>query len=175
MAEGLEADLLIDRRRLKRRLFFWRILAIVAVVGAVAYAARSAGPVSLGGQHITRVTVSGIITEDRKLIEAVNALARDKSVAAVMLAVDSPGGSVAGGESLHDALVRVARRQAPGDGHGRRGSLRRLHDQRARRPPSSPATRRSPGSIGVILETGNGRRLAQHDRRAERPDASPAR
>ena len=35
----LETDLLIDRRRLKRRLGFWRVLAVLAVVGAIALAA----------------------------------------------------------------------------------------------------------------------------------------
>ncbi len=154
MAEGLEADLLIDRRRLKRRLFFWRLVAIVAVVGAVVYAVRGAGPVSLGGQHITRITVSGIITEDRKLLQAIDALARDKSVAAVMLAVDSPGGSVAGGESLHDALVRVAAAKplvtVMG---GTAASAGYMISVPAARIFASDAT--LTGSIGVILETGN--------------------
>ena len=154
MAEGLEADLLIDRRRLKRRLFFWRLIAIVAVVGAVGYALRSAAPVSLAGQHITRVTVSGIITEDRKLIEALDALTHDKSVAAVMLAVDSPGGSVAGGESLHDALVRVAAAKplvtVMG---GTAASAGYMISVPAARIFASDAT--LTGSIGVILETGN--------------------
>ena len=154
MAEGLEADLLIDRRRLKRRLLFWRLIAIVAVVGAVGYAVRSAGPVALGGQHITRVTVGGVITEDRKLLEALNRLAKDNSVAAVMLAVDSPGGSVAGGESLHDALVRVAASKplvtVMG---GTAASAGYMISVPAARIFASDAT--LTGSIGVILETGN--------------------
>ncbi len=154
MAEGLEADLLIDRRRLKRRLLLWRLIALVAIVGAIGYAVRSAGPVSLGGQHITRVTVSGVITEDRKLLEALNALAKDKGVAAVMLAVDSPGGSVAGGESLHDALVRVAAAKplvtVMG---GTAASAGYMISVPAARIFASDAT--LTGSIGVILETGN--------------------
>ncbi len=56
------------------------------------------------------MNVTGIITSNRQLIEAVSALAKDSSVAAVVVAVDSPGGSVAGGESLHDALVEWPRR-----------------------------------------------------------------
>ena len=63
---------------------------------------------ALGGKHVARLTVSGLITDDRKRTEAVEALAKDKDVAALLLVVDSPGGSVSGGESLHDAIARVA-------------------------------------------------------------------
>ena len=103
----LEADLLIDRRRLKRRLNFWRVLTVVAVVAAVAAVVgpRVAVP---SRQHITRVTISGVITEDRVLTEAIDRLAKNKAVPAVIVAIDSPGGSVAGGESLHAALMRLA-------------------------------------------------------------------
>ncbi|MEJ1978860.1 MAG: hypothetical protein WDN49_24815 [Acetobacteraceae bacterium] len=79
------------------------------------------------------MTVSGVITDNRKLVEAVNALAKDNTVAAVLLAVDSPGGSVAGGESLHDALVRVAAAKPLVTVMGRHGGVGRLHDQPARR------------------------------------------
>ena len=154
MAEGLEADLLIDRRRLKRRLVFWRLVAVLAVIGAGAYAFATARPGAIGGPHITRVRVNGIITEDRKLLEAVNALAKDSSVAAVMLSVDSPGGSVAGGESLHDALVRVAAAKplvtVMG---GTAASAGYMISVPAARIFASNAT--LTGSIGVILETGN--------------------
>jgi protease IV len=104
---SLESDLLVDRRRLKRRLFVWRTLAIVAVVVAAVVAIGPAGK-ALGGKHVARLTVTGLITDDRKRVEAVEALARDKNVAALLLVVDSPGGSVAGGESLHDAIAKVA-------------------------------------------------------------------
>jgi anti-sigma-K factor RskA len=35
---SLETDLLLDRQRLKRRLAFWRILAVLAICGALAVA-----------------------------------------------------------------------------------------------------------------------------------------
>jgi len=104
---SLESDLLVDRRRLKRRLFVWRALAIVAAVVAAVVAIGPSGT-ALGGKHVARLTVSGLITDDRKRTEAVEALAKDKDVAALLLIVDSPGGSVSGGESLHDAIAKVA-------------------------------------------------------------------
>ena len=103
---SLETDLLIDRRRLKRRLLFWRLFAIAAVAACALVLLGRAG--GLGGARVARLTVSGIITEDRRLTEALDDIARDRGVRALLVVIDSPGGSVAGGESLHDAIARVA-------------------------------------------------------------------
>ena len=46
-------------------------------------------------------------------------LADDDSVKALIVSIDSPGGSVAGGESLHDAIARVAGEEAGRRGDGR--------------------------------------------------------
>ena len=155
MSGSLEADLLLDRRRLKRRLNLWRGIAVLAVVGAIAVAAAGFQTGGLPGErHVTRVNVSGIISSNRRLIEAVSALAKDSSVAAVVLAVDSPGGSVAGGESLHDALERVAAAKplvtVMG---GTAASAGYMISLPAARIFAGNAT--LTGSIGVILETGN--------------------
>lgn len=103
----LETDLLLDRRRLKRRLFAWRAVAVIAVVAAGLAIVHAQG-LTVRGTHLARLSISGIITEDRKLTDAVTALADDKSVPALIVFINSPGGSVAGGESLHDAIAHVA-------------------------------------------------------------------
>jgi protease-4 len=153
LAEGLEADLLLDRRRLKRRLFFWRVAAVLFAIAAVAVAGGGKLPIA-DGQHIERLSVTGIITQNRKLIEAVDALGKDASVAAVIVSVDSPGGSVAGGESLHNALVRLAAvKPVVTVMGGTAASAGYMISLPAARIFASDAT--LTGSIGVILETGN--------------------
>jgi protease-4 len=107
---GLEADLLLDRRRLKRRLAFWRIVAVAGLCVALVLAVWRSVALP-GGPEVARVMVSGIITDDRKLNRTIADLARDDSVKALEIYINSPGGSVAGGESLHDAIARVARRK----------------------------------------------------------------
>ena len=107
----LETDLLLDRRRLKRRLFLWRMVALVAVVGALMLAVGRDGETLLAREHVARLTVSGTITEDRKLVEAVEAVAKDTTARALVLMIDSPGGTVTGGEALYGALARVAARK----------------------------------------------------------------
>ena len=109
---SLEPDLLADRRRLRRRLALWRGLAILAVFGAVALLAVLRAPAALpGAQHVLRLPVSGFIAEDRRVLRALERAANDASVRALIVAIDSPGGTMAGGEALHAALTRVAARK----------------------------------------------------------------
>ena len=149
---SLETDLLIDRRRLKRRLFAWRVVAVIAVVLAILAGIGKSGLFPVG-RHIERVSVAGVITEDRKRTEAIEALARDDRVAAVLVVIDSPGGSVAGGESLHDALARVAKVKpvvavmegmAASGGYMTAVACNRIYAREATLT----------GSIGVLMETG---------------------
>ena len=103
---ALEADALIDRRHLKRRLLFWRVLAVCALVLAALVAIPHHG--GLGGAHIARYTISGVIGGGHEQIEALDALRKDASVSAVLLHLDTPGGEVSGGEGIHDAVVQLA-------------------------------------------------------------------
>jgi len=114
---ALEADLILDRRRLVRRIAIWRTIAVLAVVACVLVALRSSvlhghllgGAASaVGGAHVARLPINGIITGDQKLIDALHDVATDASAAGLIVAIDSPGGSVAGGEALHDAIQAVA-------------------------------------------------------------------
>ncbi|MBC7433520.1 MAG: signal peptide peptidase SppA [Rubritepida sp.] len=101
----MEADQIIDRRRLKRRLTLWRVLAVLGFT-AVIWMAWPAGGV--GGDYVARLDIRGTIADDRRLILAIDQLATNDAVRAVIVAIDSPGGSVAGGEAIHAALTRVA-------------------------------------------------------------------
>jgi protease-4 len=149
---ALETDLLLDRRRLKRRLVFWRVLAVLALVAAVLAGLRGAGLALPAGPHIARVSIKGIITEDQKLVERIDALADDASVKAMILVVDSPGGSVAGGESLHDAIARVAaKKPVVVTMQGVAASAAYMLSVPAQRIFARQAT--LTGSIGVLLES----------------------
>src|ERR1700761_1886286 len=149
---SLETDLLLDRRRLKRRLVFWRVFAVAALVVAALGVFRGAG-LTPRGARITRVSVSGLITEDRKVTEAIDALADNSQVKAVILAIDSPGGSVSGGETIHDAIARVAaNKPVVVTMGGLAASAGYMIAVPANRIFAREAT--LTGSIGVLIETG---------------------
>jgi protease-4 len=149
---SLETDLLLDRRRLKRRLIFWRSLAVTAVLAAILVAMRGS-EFRFNRAHLARLTVSGIITDDRKLNESVTKLADNASVKALIVAINSPGGSVAGGESLHDAIAHVAEKKpVVAVMGGTAASAGYMIAVPAARIYAREGT--LTGSIGVLLETG---------------------
>jgi protease IV len=108
---ALETETVLDRRRLRRRLSVWRGLAIVVgliALGLVAFS--SADGVGLAERNqIARVSLEGIITEDRDQLKLLKRLAEAKHVAAVILFVNSPGGTTTGGEALFEAIRDLAR------------------------------------------------------------------
>jgi protease-4 len=113
-----EADLLVDRRRLRRRLTLWRVLAVVAIVAALAALAwtQMRGPddgqtqISLMDRQsgfVARVRISGFIRINDERVRALDRLAKSPA-RAVIVEIDSTGGSVAGSEQLYEALRKVA-------------------------------------------------------------------
>jgi len=149
---SIETDLLMDRRRLKRRLIYWRGATVLAVLLCLLIGAGRLGGL-VGRAHVARLTVSGLITEDRKLTDAVALLAKNDSVKALIVDIDSPGGSVAGGEALHDAIAQVAAKKPVVTVMlGTAASAGYMIAVPAVRIFARNAT--LTGSIGVILETG---------------------
>jgi protease-4 len=103
-----EADLIVDRRRLKRHLSFWRVAAVLLAVGAVAAAVGRFGAPLVGGRYVARLQVAGIIIDDPRRLKALGELSRDAQARALIVRIDSPGGTVVGGEALFRELRRVA-------------------------------------------------------------------
>jgi protease-4 len=109
---SLDADLIVDRRRMRRKLTFWRVLAflvaIVAIIGVAATLARRSDlGVAAGGDYIARIKITGLIRNDGERVEALEKLAKS-GVKGVVVHIDSPGGTTAGSEQLHNSLRRVA-------------------------------------------------------------------
>jgi protease-4 len=104
---ALDADIYVERRRLKRRLTLWRIVAIAAVVGAVVAAVGRLG-IFPGGAFVARLEIDGIILQDDRREELLAEIAENNRIKAVIVRVDSPGGSFVGGESLYAQLRDIA-------------------------------------------------------------------
>ena len=105
----LDADQIVDRRRLRRKLTFWRVLTVLVVVAAIAAAAgmsRSGGLTTSTSGAIARVTISGLIRGNQERVQALERLG-NSSAKAVIVHIDSPGGTTAGSEQLYDSLKRL--------------------------------------------------------------------
>ena len=152
---ALDPDALIDRRRLKRSRALWRALAVVAVLAVLAVAFAPRELPGVGPSPVARLTVRGTITDDRKVIEAVDGAARDEATRALIVAIDSPGGTLAGGEGLHAALTRFREAGKPvvavmGGTAASAGYMIALPAERIIARDSTLT-----GSIGVLLQSFN--------------------
>jgi protease-4 len=150
---SLDADARVDRRRLKRRLTLWRVFAVVLAIAAVLLVIDRERPV-FEPRHIARLAVSGIITEDPDREEALKDAAADPAVAALIVRIDSPGGTVVGGESLYRELRAVSARKPVAVVMGEMATsaayMTALAGDRIFAREGSIT-----GSIGVILQTAN--------------------
>src|SRR6478752_774355 len=109
---ALDADTIVDRRRMRRKLTFWRVFAVllaictVVVVGTMLHAPGTEMLSGVGGSSIARVTITGLIRNDRQRVEAFERLGKSHAKA-VIVHINSPGGTTSGSEELHDSLIRL--------------------------------------------------------------------
>nr|WP_306264223.1 signal peptide peptidase SppA [Pararhizobium sp. IMCC3301] len=158
MAEPSNPEYLLDRRRLRRKLTFWRVaglglLAVVLIWGV----ARLTGldPFSeTRGQHIAEISVDGLIVGSDARLDLIEELGNQDNVRAVIVKINSPGGTTSGGEALYESLRALSEKKpvvATIDGIGTSAAyMAALATDRifARRASIT-------GSIGVIYQSPN--------------------
>ncbi len=106
---SLDSDVIVDRRRIRRKLTFWRVaaavVAVAALVGVGVIVAGGRGSLTAAGS-IARINIEGLIRSDQDRVEALERLEKSQA-AAVIVHINSPGGTTAGSEQLYDALTRL--------------------------------------------------------------------
>ena len=112
---SLDSDLIVDRRRMRRKLTFWRVATVLVVIAAVvgaAVALTGRGTAISGAARgsIARVTIEGLIRANKDRVAALDQLAKSDA-RAVIVHINSPGGTVAGSEQLYDSLMRLRARK----------------------------------------------------------------
>jgi protease-4 len=105
----MDSSMIADRRRLRRKLGFWRIAAVLllVVLGFALY--RILGEdIATTQPHVAHVTISGLITDDDELLERLKKIEKNDAVKAVVVSISSPGGTTYGGEKIFNAIRAIA-------------------------------------------------------------------
>ncbi|MBI3113953.1 MAG: S49 family peptidase, partial [Rhodospirillales bacterium] len=148
---SLDPDYVVERRQLKRRLTFWRVAGIIAIVAAVVAAAGRFDFIT-HRDHVARIAIDGLILDDKARDEALAEVAGDKKTRALLVKIDSPGGTYVGGEALYQTLRRVAAKKpvvaVMGTTATSAGYMTALASDHILARASSLT-----GSIGVIMQT----------------------
>jgi len=106
---SLDADAIVDRRRMRRKLTFWRVSALLITVLALVAAGAVLVPGSRlmpRGDSIARIKVQGLIRGNQNRVEALERLSNSRA-RAVVVHIDSPGGTTAGSEQLYNSLLQL--------------------------------------------------------------------
>jgi protease IV len=91
-------------------IFFFALLLLFAHFTLSSLKESGEGNVSWGksgGDVIGVVEVKGVIFESKKVIENLLRAEKDKSVKAIILRVESPGGSVGPTQEIYDEIIRI--------------------------------------------------------------------
>lgn len=108
---SMTSDAMVERRQLRRRVTFWRVVAGLLAIAAIFVAAsRLAGVAAENVAHIARVRVSGIILDDADFTRMLDRLAKSNAKA-VLLDIDSPGGGAAASEEIYEHLRKVGEKR----------------------------------------------------------------
>jgi protease-4 len=155
----MDTEAILERRRLRRRASFWRVAAFVilaaAIIGVLGLrnGLKTLEP-AVGTSQIADIKVDGFIGTRPDAVDLLKDATDDRSVKAILLHINSPGGAASGGEALYRA-VRSASAEKPVvaviDGLGASAAYLTAIAADHIVARESAIT----GSIGVIFEYGN--------------------
>ncbi|ENN86322.1 proteinase IV protein [Rhizobium freirei PRF 81] len=106
----MDSSAIADRRQLRRKLGFWRVVAVLLLIalGFALYRFVAGELPDARGPQIARVKVSGLIQDDPELLERLKKIRDNDQVKALIVSISSTGGTTYGGERIFKAIRAVA-------------------------------------------------------------------
>jgi protease-4 len=111
---SIDVEAIADRRRLRRKLTFWRVagfLALIVAVVALGYAAADRLGVPGVKAHVARISVHGVIAGNQRLADLMERVGEANSVSGVVISINSPGGTTTGSEELYRNIRRLSEKK----------------------------------------------------------------
>lgn len=111
---SIDAEAIADRRRLRRKLSFWRVAGfsgLIAAVAAIGYAAADRAGYGAIQNQIARISIDGVITGDTRLADLMRRVGESGLVSGVVISINSPGGTTTGSEELFRNIRRLAEKK----------------------------------------------------------------
>lgn len=109
---AINADTLLDRLYLKSQVSKWRLLAIIfAVLALLIIVEKESAHSPIEKAYIARLTLEGIIEDDQAVYDLLDEIADNHKVKAVIVWLNTPGGSAVGGEETYVRLRQIAARK----------------------------------------------------------------
>jgi protease-4 len=104
-----QAEMIVDRRQLRKRLWRWRVVAVAALLLALVSLFWKGDDFKKYSDHIARVRIDGLITGDQATLNLLEAIGKSDKVKAVIIRIDSPGGTTAGSEAVYEQIRKISK------------------------------------------------------------------
>ncbi|MCC8406965.1 MAG: signal peptide peptidase SppA [Rickettsia endosymbiont of Sceptobius lativentris] len=113
---SITPDYLIERRQIKSRLLIWKLAAIIliAIVFLLVgkdFAPKEVLPINSNEDYIASVLIDEIILEDEKRDKKLKKIIDDSHIKALIVNVNSPGGTVVGSEKIYTILRKISEKK----------------------------------------------------------------
>lgn len=109
---ALNADVLLDRLRLKQQVTKWRMIAIsVAVIAGLVLLGKGSHYSPIHSNYIARITIADTIMDDDELLKLIDKTADDKNAKAVLVWLDTPGGGALAGQEIYLKLLKLSKKK----------------------------------------------------------------
>jgi protease IV len=99
-----DIDHILNHISLKKSRRRWRWIAIAAIVALVIGFVAVGSYETPRGDHVARLEVNGLITGDERQLKLIRDMREDAEVKALIVRIDSPGGTTVGSEALYEEL-----------------------------------------------------------------------
>ncbi len=99
-------DLMYDRQKLRYQIKKWKWLFFIALILFISFVSKNITKTS--NDFIARINIEGIITHDPDLIITLKNIEKNPKIKAVIIHIDSPGGTTFAGEELYVAIKKLS-------------------------------------------------------------------
>ena len=113
---NITPDYLIERKRTKRQLTKWKIFALLLILGMF-FVGRGSLPNAekltkssfAASDHIASIRINDVIMDDLDRVRRLEKIEGNDNIKALIVNINSPGGSVVGSEMLYKSLRKMSR------------------------------------------------------------------
>ncbi len=106
-------DYIIDRYRLKNSVNKWKFIALILLLIALftIFYHKGDGVSGIKSDYIASIDITGMLVQNKETIKSLNKIANDNNIKAVLVNINSSGGTGVGGESLYREFRKIAEKK----------------------------------------------------------------
>ena len=102
----------IDREKILKKLKRWRLIALILISIFIIKSIATSSKL-MQQDYIAQITLQGFIADNQKSLTHIERILRDSKAKALIVNINSPGGSFVGGEQLYNVLRKFNKKQKP--------------------------------------------------------------